>query len=269
MKDETLSREEIETLLGMNAAGSREGGPAAPAEVPLLSRPLEPLYSEHPQTVALFLVALRPEDAAALLTGLDYAEQADIAQRIARFEPTETAAVKAPAIVETLSAAVKEAAGIDVVADAAGSFSAMPGALLLASILEHCPYGTRRRVLLELADRDREAAWGLRCHVFVFDDLYSLSDGSAGKIFSAAGREDLARAMRGAGTELREKIYRVLPRERSLELKELLDWGGAVATRVVEEAQERIVEIAKDLARQGLIDPAAEFRHRDANGLRD
>jgi len=268
MKDETLSREEIEALIEMNAERLHECGPSTSFDKQPDPRPLEPLYREHPQTVALFLVALRPEDAAALLSGLDYAEQADIAHRIARFEATETAAREAPAIVEALSAAVKAAAGIEVSADAAGNLHGWPGHLPLAPILEHCPYGTRRRVLLELADRDREAAWELRSHVYIFDDLYHLSDGAAGKIFNAAGGEDLARAMRGAGTELREKILRLLPRERSLELKELLDWGGAVETRVVEEAQERVVELAKDLARKGLIDPAAEFSRRGTEGAR-
>lgn len=260
MSDEIRSSEEIDALIDHHAGkikNTTETGQETNKPPP--ARDLEPLYREHPQTVALFLAALKPETAALLLAKLDYALQFDVAFRIARLEITASARSAVPEILTGLARQLEPSLVLDPLHDRNPGFPSGSGTALLCEILKKLHYGIRRRILLELTDQEPRSAFQIKMHVYLFDDLQYCTDETLGKILECAAPDDLASAMRAVSETFVQKIYSVLAKEKAQALREMLEWSGAVEMRLIEDAQEKIVLRSEFLAQQGLCDPTAEF----------
>jgi len=201
------------------------------------------IYNEHPQTIALILSYLEPEQASVILGGLPQNLQADVAKRIALMERTapETIRELENILEQRLSAVVDQ------------DFAAAGGVKSLVDILNRADRSTERTILESLEQDDPELADEIRKRMFIFEDILTLDDNSIRRVLREVDLKDLALALKAASEEVANRIYRNLSKRAGEMLREDIEYMGPVRLRDVEEAQQRVVQIIRRLDESGEI----------------
>ena len=89
--------------------------------------------------------------------------------------------------------------------------------------------------------------------LFCFEDFQYLDDRTIQKVLRDTDQQELAKALRGASTEVQDKIFRNMSKRESSMLKEDMEWMGPVHTQDVEAAQASLVQIVFHLSNKGEI----------------
>ncbi len=135
---------------------------------------------------------------------------------------------------------------------AAGRLSA-DGARILAGMLESMPLSLQYRMLAGFEAYDAELHSEILRNRIVFDDLAGCGDRDIQKILREVDTQDLAKALKGTGPELREKIFRNMSSRAVSLLREDMEHMGPVRVEDVEDAQGRMVRVARLLREAGEI----------------
>jgi len=83
--------------------------------------------------------------------------------------------------------------------------------------------------------------------MFVFEDLLLLDDRGIQLILKEVDTKELAIALKAASDELKDKIFRNVSERVATMIKEEMEYAGPMRLSVVEETQQRIVEIVRRL----------------------
>ncbi|MDN5346745.1 MAG: flagellar motor switch protein FliG [Clostridia bacterium] len=201
------------------------------------------IYNEHPQTIALILAYLEPEQAAVVLGALPGELQSNVAKRIALMERAS------PETVRELEAILEQRLSSVVDQD----FAAAGGIKTLVDILNRVDRGTERTILEALEQDDPELADEIRKRMFVFEDIITLDDNSIRRVLREVDFKDLALALKGASEDVANRIYRNLSKRAAEMLREDIEYMGPTRLRDVEQAQQRIVQIIRRLDEAGEI----------------
>ncbi len=195
------------------------------------------LEGEQPQTIALILSHLRPNQASSLLSSMNPELQAEVATRIATMDRTS------PEVIEQVEEILKKKVSVVM----SRTYAAVGGAEFLAKILAGIERGVERVILERLDQTNPELAAQVRKLIFVFEDITKLDDKSLQRVLREVDFRDLALALRGCSDELKEKTFRNLSTRASEMLKDEMDVSGPVRLKNVDEAQQRIVAIVRRL----------------------
>ncbi|MER3406049.1 MAG: flagellar motor switch protein FliG [Chloroflexota bacterium] len=195
------------------------------------------LQSEHPQTIALILSHLEPQQAAVIISGLPENLQSQVAMRIANMDRTP------PEVVEHVERVLKRRLASVLNRD----FTSVGGIDFLVKIINKVDRGTEKSILENLEQMNPDLAAQVRKLMFVFEDLVTLDDRSLQRVLREVDPKDLALALKGASDELRKKVFRNLSTRAAAMLQEEIEMSGPVRLRQVEEAQMRIVEVVRRL----------------------
>lgn len=198
---------------------------------------LEFIRNEHPQTIALILSQLNSGQAAQVLSQLPEDVQTDVSMRIATMEKISPEVIRE--IESVLDVHLKEVIS--------GNLSASGGIKAIASILNLVDRGTEKSILSNLEMENPELASSIKNLMFVFEDLLVLDDRGIQLILKEVDTKELAIALKAASEELKEKIFRNVSERVATMIKEEMDYAGPIRLSVVEEAQQRIVEIVRRL----------------------
>ena len=201
------------------------------------------LQQEHPQTIALVLSYLKPTQAAAVISCLPPDLQTEVGMRVATMDRTS------PDVVREVETALES----KLTNLPAQEFTAVGGVQALVAILNRSDRATERSILSALEERDPELAAQVKKLMFVFEDMLSLDGRSLQLVLRNVDGKDLALALKGASEELREKVFRNMSQRAAETLREDIQLMGRVRRRDVEEAQGRIVEVARRLEESGQI----------------
>lgn len=201
------------------------------------------ISNEHPQTIALILSYLLPEQAAMVLSALPEDMQTEIAKRIALMERTSPEIVRAVESVldKRLSSLVEQ------------DFANVGGISTLVDILNRVDRGTEKTILESLEAEDPELAEEIRKRMFVFEDIIKLDDTSIRRVLRDVDNRDLALALKGASQDVSQRIFKNMSQRAAEMLKEDIEYLGPIRLRDVEEAQQRIVQIIRRLDETGEI----------------
>ncbi|NOZ28575.1 MAG: flagellar motor switch protein FliG [Chloroflexi bacterium] len=197
------------------------------------------LKDEHPQVVAVVLAHLRPAQSAKILANLEPTLQTDVCARIAVMDRASPHVLR-----EVEQQLRKKLATVLLRTDGA---SAVGGVEFLANVLNQVDRSTEKQIMQALAEYDPQLHELVQSKMFVFEDLRLLDDRSLQRVLQEVDRQDLLLALRGASEEIRELVYRNLSKRAAQLLKEDLATMGPVRLRNVEEAQQRIVNIVRQL----------------------
>lgn len=202
------------------------------------------IQGEHPQTIALVLAYLNPEQASAVLGALDPERQIDVVRRLALMDATSPEIVmEVERVLERKFTTLLQ-----------GGQSRAGGVELAVQVLNRADRATEKRILLALETEDPELAQELRRRMFVFEDLVQLDDRS----LQRALREidlgaDMPLALKVASPEVKTKILRNVSKRQGDVLGEAIDLLGPVRLREVEDAQQRVVAVIRRLEDEGEI----------------
>ena len=198
---------------------------------------LEFIRNEHPQTIALILSQLNPGQAAQVLSQLPEDIQTDVSMRIATMEKISPEVIRE--IESVLDVHLKEVIS--------GNLSASGGVKAVASILNLVDRGTEKSILGNLEMENPELTSSIKNLMFVFEDLLILDDRGIQLILKEVDTKELAIALKAASDELKNKIFKNVSDRVATMIQEEMDYAGPMRLSVVEEAQQRIVEVVRRL----------------------
>jgi flagellar motor switch protein FliG len=198
---------------------------------------------EHPQTIAMILSYLDSQQAAMVLSDLPGEMRADIARRVALMERTS------PEILKEVESVLRDKLSTVFQQD----FTQAGGLETVVDILNRVDRGTEKLILEELEKDDAELADEIRQRMFIFEDIITLDDASIQRVVREVDSKDLARALKGASEEVKDRIFRNISKRAAEMLREDLEFMGPVRLREVEESQQRIVAIIRRLDESGEI----------------
>lgn len=195
------------------------------------------IQNEHPQTLALILSYLNPNQSAQVLSALPQEKQADVAQRIATMGSTS------PEIIKEVELVLERKLSSMVTQD----YSATGGIQCIVDILNSVDRGTEKYILETLEIQNAELVEEIRKKMFVFEDIVNLDSVGIQRFIREVDNSDLAVALKGATEEVKEMIFANMSKRMAEMLREDMDFMGPVRLRDVEEAQQKIVNIIRKL----------------------
>jgi flagellar motor switch protein FliG len=203
---------------------------------------LEFIKEEHPQTIALILVYMSPDQAGAVLSQLEPELQGDVAMRIAILQKT------APEILEQLD----ELLGRRLLVSGS-DFTKAGGVQSLAQVMGFVDRETEKNILDGLGRRDPAIAEEVKNLLFVFEDIINLDDRAIQRVLKEVDGKDLALALKTANDDLLGRVYKNMSTRAAATLKDDIDVLGPVRVREVGKAQQNIVDVIRTLEENGQI----------------
>ena len=201
------------------------------------------LIKEHPQTIALILTHLSPDQTANALQELPQDLRTNVALRIA------TLGKVSPQTLQRIEKVVDEMAGLTM----SQSIGKIGGTKSLATILNSTKVSLSKEIMDELMEKDPGVAAEIKRLMFLFEDLINVQDKDMQKILREIDRKDLTLSLKTADEELKNKIFSNMSERASDLLKEELEYMGMVKLKEVEAAQARIIDVVKQLEESGEI----------------
>jgi len=195
------------------------------------------IQSEHPQTIALILAYLKPQQAAAVLSALPQEKQADVAKRIAQMDRTS------PEIIKEVERILEKKLSSLVIED----YTATGGLQAIVDILNSVDRSTEKYIMETLEIEDSDLAEEIRKRMFVFEDILQLDNRSIQRFLREVDNYQLAVALKGATEEVQNVIFSNMSKRMAEMIKEDMEFMGPVRLKDVEEAQQKIVNVIRKL----------------------
>ncbi len=201
------------------------------------------IQDEHNQTIALILSYLHPNQASILLQELPSEKQADVARRIAQMDRTSPEVIKRveDVLERKLSSVVSQ------------DFAIVGGVDAIVEILNSVDRGTEKHIMETLDLEDSDLADEIRKKMFVFEDILMLDDRSIQRVLREVENNDLGVALKGSGDDVKAAIFNNLSKRLASMIQEEMDFMGPVRLKDVEEAQQKIVNVIRQLEEAGEI----------------
>ena len=123
----------------------------------------------------------------------------------------------------------------------------------MAEIFNNFDRQTESRFIAALEERSRDSAERIKALMFTFEDLGKLDPGSIQTLLRNVEKDKLGLALKGASDALRDVFFSNMSERAGKILREDMEAMGPVRLKDVDEAQMRMVNVAKDLANKGEI----------------
>ena len=112
---------------------------------------------------------------------------------------------------------------------------------------------TERTLLENLSQEDPELVEEIRRLMFIFEDIVKFNDKEIQTLLKNVESLQWGMALKGASSELKEKIFGNMSSRAGEMMQEDLEAKGPVRLKDVEEAQKEILTVARRLAEAGEI----------------
>ena len=198
---------------------------------------LSTLQHERAQTIALVLSYVDPDKAAAVLEELPTQKKLRVVKDIARMESASPAAVKM--IEDELQ---KKFSNIIVTENVQ-----IGGLDHIAAIMNNLERSSEKAIFDGLSVKDENLAEEIRKRMFVFEDIVHMDDRSVQRFIRDCDMRDIVLALKGANKDVMNKLYSNMSTRMRQNIEEDLEITTNVRIRDVEEAQQRIVGVIRDL----------------------
>ena len=201
------------------------------------------IIDEHPQTIALILCHIRPNQASEILSALPPERQLSVIRRIATMGQTS------PEIID----AVQKGLEHRMASVMSHQFKNAGGVQAVAGIMNVIDRATERHLMDNLGQDDPELVDEIRRLMFVFDDISKLSSKEIQSLLKNVDNAQWAMALKGASEDLKEKIFKNMSKRGCDLLREEMQYLGAVRRANVEQMQQQIVDVVRRLQDAGEI----------------
>jgi flagellar motor switch protein FliG len=200
------------------------------------------LKNEYPQTVSVVLSKIKPEHAARVLAALPEEFALEVVQRMLRMESVQ----------KDILDKVERTLRVEFMSNLART-AKRDAHEHMAEIFNNFDRQTESRFVTALEERNRDSAERIKALMFTFEDLGKLDPGSIQTLLRHVEKDKLALALKGATDSLRDVFFSNMSERAGKILREDMEAMGPVRLKDVDEAQMRMVNVAKDLANKGEI----------------
>ncbi|MGY6532212.1 flagellar motor switch protein FliG [Glycocaulis sp.] len=200
------------------------------------------LKNEYPQTVAVVLSKVKADHASRVLSALPEDFALEVVMRMLRMEPVQR---------EILDK-IEQTLRTEFMSNLART-SKQDSHEMMADIFNNFDRQTENRFLAALEERNRDSAEKIRSLMFVFEDLGKLDPQGIQTLLRAVNKDQLGLALKGASDTLRDLFFSNMSERAAKILREDMATMGPVRLKDVDQAQQAMVNTAKDLAAKGEI----------------
>lgn len=200
------------------------------------------LRSEYPQTVAVILSRISPDHTARVLSILPDDFAVDVMNRMLKMETVQKEALEH--IEDTLR---------NEFVTTIAQTSRRDTNELMAEVFNAFDRQTEARFFAALETVNRGSVKKIRELMFTFEDLTKLDPGSVQTLMRQVDKDTLGRALKGASEPVRTFFFANMSSRASKNLQDEMASMGPIRLKDVDDAQNKIVNLAKDLADQGEI----------------
>ncbi|WP_066366979.1 flagellar motor switch protein FliG [Neobacillus fumarioli] len=195
------------------------------------------LQNEHPQTIALVLAHLEPQQASMILSSLPSELQSDVARRIAQLEQASPEVIKEVEMIleKKLATTIRQ------------DFTVVGGIDSIVGILNGVDRSTEKSILEHLEMTDRDLVEEIKKRMFVFEDIINLDRRAIQRVIQEVSNQDLLLALKAASPEVKKVIMENMSKRMFETFEEDMQYLGPVRVKDVEEAQGRIVSVIRRL----------------------
>lgn len=239
----TLGPEEGEAVLHRIESQLREGTGFHSLRHADPSQLANVLRNEHVQTVALIMAHLETSLVAEVVRSLNPEVATEVIMRMARMEKVH------PEVLEIVERSLGGEANIALSRDLA----AAGGPAAVAAVLNLSSSALEKELLDGLGQKDPELVDEIKSLMFIFEDIIRLDDRSVQKVVQEADVRELARALKGASEELKEKFLGCMSQRAKAGLEQEMEFMGPTRLRDVESSQAAVVKVVRDLETAGEI----------------
>lgn len=201
------------------------------------------IQGEHPQTIALILAYIDPTQASQVISMLSTDVQSEVAKRIAVMDRTSPEIIK-----EVENVLEKKLSAV-----ASNEYARAGGIQSIVDVLNQVDRGTEKNILDKLEEDDPELVEEIKKRMFVFEDIVLLTDRAVQLVLRQVETHDLALALKTASDEVENIIKSNMSQRAAEMLEEDIEFMGPVRIREVEDAQQRIVNVIRELEESGEI----------------
>ncbi|MGN6671025.1 MAG: flagellar motor switch protein FliG [Candidatus Nucleicultricaceae bacterium] len=200
------------------------------------------LKNEHPQIVALILTKVRPSHSANIFARLPEDFSVDVMFRMLNMETVSSD------ILENVEKTLRN----EFMTNLSNASRENPHELI-AEVFNFFDRNTETRFMMALENKDNDSAEKVRSLMFTFDDLLHLDASAIQTLIRLTDKAKLPLALKGTNEEVKELFFKNMSERAAKLLKEDMESLGMVRLKMVDEAQQEIVNLAKNLAAKGEI----------------
>lgn len=200
------------------------------------------LLNEYPQTVAVIISRIKSTHAAKVLAVLPQELALEVMERVLVMDN----------VPREVLAAVEDSLKSEFMRNLAQK-NTRDSHELMAEIFNNFDRSNEQRFMGLLEQKHPSDAERIRALMFTFDDIMKTDDKGFQTIMRDADKDALTLALKGAKPELKDKFLKNMSERAAKILKEDMEAMGPVKVKDVDEAQLKIVAIAKKLADKGEI----------------
>jgi len=198
---------------------------------------------EHPQIQAIVVSYLEPDQAAEVLGTFDEKVRLDVMMRVASLE-----SIQPQALQELNDILEKQFSG-----SGASKTTSIGGIKCAAEIMNFIDTNIEADLMDSIKEIDADMGSEIEDLMFVFDNLKDVDDKGIQTLLREVSSDVLIIALKGADTELQEKIFKNMSKRAAELLRDDLEAKGPVKVSEVETSQKDILTIARRLADSGEI----------------
>ncbi len=201
------------------------------------------LQNEHPQTIALILSYARSDQAAQIIAELPRSIQLDVIKRIAELDRVSPEMIK---LVETtLEKRFSSIISSDQVE--------VGGVSYIAEIMNRVDRATEKYIFDELGEKDAALADEIHKLMFVFEDIANLDSMSVQRFIREVDTKDLAVALKSTNENVKQLILQNMSSRMRESVEQDIQFLHNIRMKDVEEAQQKIVGVIRQLEESGEI----------------
>ncbi len=195
------------------------------------------LQNERPQTVALVLSYVDPDKAAGVIEQLEPRRQIRVVEAIATMESASPAAIKTiEAEMERKFSSIITQSNVKV-----------GGIDYVAGIMNNLDRSSEKSIFDGLSAQNADLAEEIRKRMFVFEDIITMDDRSVQRFVRDCDPRDLVLALKTANADVSSKLFTNMSARMAESIRDDLEVTTNVRMKDVEDAQQRIVGVIRDL----------------------
>ena len=189
------------------------------------------IIDEHPQTIALILSHLPPQQPAEIISGLPADRQLSVIRRMATMGQTSPEIIKEVerGLEHRMSSVMSQ------------QFENAGGVSSVAEMLNVIDRATERSLLENLSQEDPDLVEEIRRLMFVFEDITKLGNREIQTLLKNVDSSQWAMALKGASAELKDKVLNNMSKRasRPAPRRNGVSWPGAAFERRADAAADR------------------------------
>lgn len=210
------------------------------------------IRAEQPQTIAFVLSHLSQEKAAQVASMLDSQTCEEVLERLGSMEDTSAEQINRVARCLKKHALPSQSQGLQQTG----------GARTVAELLNMMDKQKSKHLLVRLEERNPPLGLDVRRKMFSFEDLIRLSPADLQRIARELEMADLVLAMKNASKRVQEAIFRSVSKRAAESIREEMEMLGSVRPKEIEAAQDRIIQIVRQLEEEGEVSLDMESEER-------